>query len=188
MKLEKDDKLGQGRIGVVLKKLAGRDKRSIGRSNEVVADVLKDPKLFSEVFNGMLANDPVIRMRSADAAEKITAKHPEYLLRYKHVLIYKVARIDQQEVRWHVAQMIPRLALTEQESKAVVGTLMKYLLDRSSIVRTFTMQALADLAEKHPRLRSQVVKLLKRLIIIGSPAMKSRGKKLLEKLAQQSHN
>jgi hypothetical protein len=68
-------------------KLAGPDRRSIGRSNEVVSDVLKNPTLFDEAFNGMLEDDPVIRMRSADAVEKITAKHPEYLRHFKRVLI-----------------------------------------------------------------------------------------------------
>lgn len=170
------------RMNAVLDKLAGRDRRSIGRSNEVVADVLRNPTLFNEVFNGMLADDPVIRMRSADATEKITAKHPEYLRGYKRKLIYNVASIEQQEVRWHVAQMVPRLALTEQESKAVVETLMNYLLDRSSIVRTFAMQALADLAEKQASLRPRVVELLEKLTRTGSPAMKSRGRKLLKKL------
>jgi len=171
-------------MNLVLEKLVGRDRRSIGRSNEVVADVLRNPTLFKEVFNGMIADDPLIRMRSADAAEKITVKHPEYLRGYKRKLIYKVAKMDQQEVRWHVAQMVPRLALTEQESKDVFETLMSYLLDRSSIVRTFAMQALADLAGKQTSLRPRVLELLEKSTQTGSPAMKSRGRKLLKTLRQ----
>jgi len=83
----------------VLKKLEGGDRRSIGRVNEVVADVLNDPTLFEVVFYGMLSDDPIIRMRSADAVEKITARHPEYLQPYKTKLIQQVAKIDQEEVR-----------------------------------------------------------------------------------------
>ncbi len=166
----------------ILEKLTGGDRRSIGRSNEVVADVLKTPALFNEVFNGMFSNDPIIRMRSADAIEKITAGHPKYLQPYKLKLIYDVARIDQQEVRWHVAQMIPRLDLTQKEIDHVVQILICDLQNKSSIVRTFGMQALSDLAEKHPSLRPQVLELLKELTRTGSPAMKSRGLKLLRKL------
>jgi hypothetical protein len=59
----------------VLSKLGGGDRRSIGMSNEVVADVIRDPSLFGPVFQGMLSDDPFIRMRSADAIEKITMKH-----------------------------------------------------------------------------------------------------------------
>ncbi len=167
----------------VLIKLAGGDRRSIGRVSEVVADVLNDPTLFEAVFSGMLSDDPVIRMRAADAIEKITASHPEHLQPYKTKLIQQVAKIEQQEVRWHVAQMIPRLELSEEERGVVVEILLDYLSDESKIVKTFSMQALADLAEQDAGLRSQVIPLLEELTRTGSPAMKSRGRKLLEKLS-----
>ena len=164
----------------VLKKLAGGDRRSIGRVSEVVAEVLNDPSLFEVVFNGMLSDDPIIRMRSADAVEKITQEHPEYLQPHKEKLIQQVARINQQEVRWHVAQMLPRLELSEEERAVVVEILLDYLNDKSKIVKTFSMQALADFAERDAGLRSQVIQLLEELARTGSPAMRSRGRKLLE--------
>lgn len=169
----------------ILEKLKGGDRRSIGRANEVVADVLDDPGLFDALFHGMLDSDPVVRMRSADAVEKITVNHPEYLEPYKAVLIGQVTEIEQQEVRWHVAQMIPRLALDDGELAHVVGVLMSYLDDESKIVKTFSMQALADLAEKRPGLRPQVVEVIKRLARTGSPAMRSRGRRLLAKLTME---
>jgi hypothetical protein len=121
-------------------------------------------------------------MRSADAVEKITALHPDYLQPYKNQLIEQVAHVDQQEVRWHVAQMWPRLELSEAEQVRVVEILLGYLNDKSKIVKTFAMQALADLAERDAKLRPQVIKLLAELIETGSPAMKSRGRKLLNRL------
>jgi hypothetical protein len=107
----------------LLEKLEGGDRRSIGRVEEVVAQVLNDPSLFKVVFDGMLGHDPLVRMRSADAVEKITAQHPEYLQPYKKRLIQHVAKIDQQEVRWHVAQMFPRLELSKEEQAVVVEML-----------------------------------------------------------------
>jgi len=89
----------------VLQKLKGGDLRSIGRSEEVMQDILKNPALFGEVFEGMLNDDPRVRMRSADALEKVSSKHPEYLQPFKNWLINEIAKIKQQEVRWHVAQM-----------------------------------------------------------------------------------
>ena len=166
----------------VLKKLEGGDRRSIGKANEVVAEVLNDPSLFEAVFNAMLSDDPIIRMRSADAVEKITAKHPEYLQPYKRKLIQQVAKIEQQEVRWHVAQMFPRLELSKEERAVIVEILLDYLNDKSKIVKTFSMQALADFAERDASLRFKVSQLLEELTRMGSPAMQSRGRKLLEKL------
>jgi hypothetical protein len=168
----------------VLKKLEGGDRRSIGRVSEVVAEVFNDPSLLEVVFNGMLSDDPIIRMRSADAVEKITAKHPEYLQPYKKKLIQQVAEINQQEVRWHVAQMFPRLELSKEEQAVVVEILLDYLNDKSKIVKTFSMQALADFAERDASLRFKVIQLLEGLTRTGSPAMRSRGRKLLEELNQ----
>ncbi|MER2532722.1 MAG: hypothetical protein ABTR54_14155, partial [Candidatus Competibacter sp.] len=55
----------------------------MGRANEVVSRVLKEPDLFDTLISGMLLNDPVLRMRCADVVERVTAIHPEYLLPYK---------------------------------------------------------------------------------------------------------
>ena len=163
-------------------KLKGGDRRSIGRVDEVIADVLEDPGLFDELFRGMLADDEVVRMRSADAVEKITIDHPEWLRPYKEVLLHQIARIEQQEVRWHWAQMIPRLELTTPERQMAVEILIGYLDDKSSIVKTFAMQALVDLAKIEPELTQRVRPIIEEAISSGSPAMKSRGRKLMKEM------
>ena len=162
------------------------DRRSIGKSNQVVKEVLAKPKLFEVLFNGMLEDDPILRMRCADAIEKITLDHPEHLQPYKTKLIKQVAKIEQQEVRWHVAQFFSRLKLTSAERRAIVEILNGYLKDESKIVKTFSMQALADIALQEDELRPTITKQIKRLTKTGSPAMKSRGRKLLAKLKPES--
>ena len=170
-------------MNTILQRLQGRDRRSIGKSNQVVGAVLAQPDLFGALFEGMLNYDPVVRMRAADAVEKITARHPEYLWPFKRRLIHEVAHVNQQEVRWHVAQMFSRVDLTPKERRAVFTILLGYLDDRSRIVKTFSMQALADLAMHDSNLRHTVVPLLKSLVRTGSPAMKTRGRKLLAMLS-----
>jgi hypothetical protein len=170
----------------ILEKLKGNDRRSIGRSNEVVKEVLAKPSLFGALLEGMLSQDPIIRMRAADAVEKITSKHPELLQPYKSKIIRQVSKIEQQEVRWHVAQLFSRLLLTHGERRVVVGILNNFLKDKSKIVRTFSMQALADIAEKDIELRAPIIEKLEELTKTGSPAMKSRGKKLLAKLKRSA--
>jgi hypothetical protein len=162
-----------------LAKLRGGDRRSIGRVAEVVADVQDNPSLFDELIHGMYDDDPLIRMRAADAVEKLTARRPEWLQRYKTMLIGKVPAIDQQEVRWHVAQMIPRLKLTPKQRAKAAQILTGYMSDESAIVKTFSLQALADLAEADARLRRRVTKLLEEAVQSGPPALRSRAKKLL---------
>ena len=167
----------------ILNKLKGGGLRSKGKSEEVVDDILKQPFLFGEVFNGMLNDDPVVRMRAADAIEKVSRLHPEYLKDYKKMLIQEVSKIDQQEVRWHVAQIFSRLELNDNEQELIVDLLFSWLEESSSnIVRVNSIQTLSDLAEENRELRSLVLEKLQEIIQIGSPSIVSRGKKLIQKL------
>ncbi len=166
----------------ILTKLTGGDRRSIGRSNEVVADVLDDPSLFDALFQGLTAADPLVRMRAADAVEKITAQRPDLLQPYHAALLNEVARSEQQEVRWHVAQMLPRLKVTAEARAHAVGILEGYLTDRSRIVQTFALQALADLAADEAGLKQYVTELLEYALATGSPAVQSRARRLLAAL------
>jgi len=77
----------------ILQKLKGGDLRSIGRTDEVVEEILQNPCLFSDVFEGMLYDDPIVRMRSADALEKVSKIHPEFLQPFKNRLINEISKI-----------------------------------------------------------------------------------------------
>jgi hypothetical protein len=166
----------------ILNKLHGGDRRSIGRSNEVAREISNNPKLFEEVFAGMQDPNQIIRMRAADAIEKVSAQHPQLLHPHKRALLKRIAAIPQQEIRWHVAQIIPRLHLTTKERDHAISILFDYLEDKSSIVKTFAMQALADLAQYDSRLRKRLVPILEFLTANGTPAMRARGRKLLKTL------
>jgi hypothetical protein len=167
----KDDRL--------LTMLKGGDRRSIGRADAVARTVMRRPKLLAVLIDGMADADPVVRMRAADAAEKATRQHPEWLVPYRGRLLGDIAATDQAEVRWHVAQMLPRLALGGREERKGIRILFRYLRDDSRIVKVSSMQALADLARRNPMLKPRVVPLLKKLTRTGSAAMRSRGRRLL---------
>jgi hypothetical protein len=134
----------------ILRKLEGGDRRSIGPSNEVVVAVLADPTRFDKLFGRLFVEDSVVRARAADAVEKISVTCPEYLRPYKSKLIGPLARCEQKEVRWHVAQMLPRLRWNAREQRLVSDILQGSLRDSSSIVKTCAMQALADLTRQAP--------------------------------------
>lgn len=160
--------------------LEGGDRRSTGRADQVAALVAANSRLFSELMAGLWADDPLVRMRAADAAEKVTRETPALLRPYKKELLGLMAEADQQELRWHLAAMVPRLPLTPGERKRVADLLSGYLQDRSSIVKTFALQGLADLAQEDPGLRSHVVELLREATRSGTAAMKARSRNLLK--------
>jgi hypothetical protein len=75
--------------------------------------------------------------------------------------------------------MIPRLRLGQQERVRATAALGVFLGDRSSIVRTFAIQALTDLSRGTPEMDADVIDLLERTCRTGTPAMKARSRKLL---------
>jgi hypothetical protein len=141
------------------------------------------PEFFEKLISGMCFSEPLVSMRCADAAEKVSVLHPEYLQPYKRILIEELSQIEQKEVRWHVAAMLARLPLTENEQQRVVDILLSYTNGHSSIVKTFVMQTLADLAMHDEKLRPLVLRHIEELITIVTPAMRARGKHLLARLA-----
>lgn len=144
--------------------------------------VRRTPVRFAELFLCQLHQDPLVRMRAADAAEKITAERPELLRPFKVALIEQVAQLSQREIRWHVAQMLPRLDLDPGERDQVVKILLGYLEGESAIVKVHAMQGLADLAGDDASLRDQLIPILEDLVRSGSAAVKKRGRKLLAEL------
>lgn len=147
-----------------------------------MATVGKQPDLFKDLVAGLFDRDPIVRMRAADAMEKISTDDPRLLQPFKSKLVGLAQQTRQQELRWHLAQMIPRLDLTPQETTSVTDVFVDYLWDDSKIVVTFAMQALHDLAVKKGRVSTRVLSALENLTHTGSPAIKARGKKLLPKL------
>jgi hypothetical protein len=161
--------------------LEGSDRRSIGRSDEVVKVVLTSPRRFRELIECLWDENPVVRMRAADAAEKVSARKPRLLDRYKAELLGLLAETEQIELRWHLAAMIPRLCLAARERQRAAATLHRYLKDRSSIVKTFALQGLVDLSQNDAALRLKVKKLIEEAVQSGTPAMRARARILLKK-------
>lgn len=162
--------------------LEGDDRRSIGRSEQVVAMVYKNRELFRRLIACLWSADPLVRMRAADAAEKITRKIPELLAPHRTDLLDLLASATQQELRWHLAVMVPRLPLSSKEQDRAISSLNEYLQDRSSIVRTFALQGLTDLTQTAPRTRAAAIEVLRNAAKKGTPAMKARSRKLLSQL------
>lgn len=166
----------------LLEKLKGGDFRSIGRSEEVAQAVLADESLFPILMSGLTSEETLVRMRSADAAEKVTSKRPQWLAPHKEYLLNEVTKIGQQEVRWHTAMMLTRLELNETERTRAASILKKWLDDKSRIVQTSALQALVDLSKQDSRSRSDTKRLLEEKIKNGPPSVRARGKKLLKEM------
>jgi len=162
--------------------LKGGDRRSIGKSNQIAQLVLSEPQRFAELVECLWDEDPIIRMRAADAAEKVTITLPELLNPHKQELLGLLDEAEQIELRWHLALMVPRLSLSGPERARAAAAFQRYLEDRSSIVKTFALQGLADLARQDSNLRGPARQVLEESLRSGTAAMKARARKLLKVL------
>jgi hypothetical protein len=159
--------------------LAGGDRRSLGRANSIVALVLRNPRSFSELLKCLWSDDAVVRMRAADAAEKLSEQKPELLQPFKAEILGLADESQQQEVQWHMALMIPRLHLTVIERRRAAARLQEYLASRSSIVKTHALQGLSELGAQDEEMRIEVLELLESASRHGTAAMKARARILL---------
>ena len=167
----------------LIEMLMGGDHRSIGRADEVVELVIASPDRFREIFEGILMDDSLIRMRCADVAEKVSKIRPDLLKPYKYRLLEEVSKINQQEVQWHLAQMMSYLDYTKEEEPKVVNILRGMLSSKSRIVVVSSLDTLTELAIRNPKLRDSVLENIEQAMKTGSPAVRSRGKRLLERIS-----
>ena len=72
--------------------LMGGDRRSIGRVDEVLELVLGQPKRVGELAKLLWDSDAVVRMRAADALEKISRERPEWIENFKDEIPHYNAR------------------------------------------------------------------------------------------------
>jgi len=132
-----------------LEKLSGGDLRSIGNVDFIV-DEIQSQNDFDELFACLSSDDRLIVMRAADAVEKITIKHIDYLGSHKEEVLAFCKHADSIEFKWHLALLLPRLSLSENEYACVFHTLSSWLLDskESKIVRVNSMQALYEFSKQ----------------------------------------
>jgi hypothetical protein len=167
-----------------LNKLKGGDLRSIGEANAIVSEITNQ-QAFDELFKGLSDTDRLVVMRSADAIEKITIAHPEYLKSHKKELIELLQSAKHIELKWHLAQLMPRLKLNETETGIVWNILTKWVTDKtgkSRIVRVFSLQALFDIQKQYPELKKDFMDTVSQLDRENVPSIVARIKKLRKEM------
>jgi HEAT repeat protein len=162
----------------ILDQLAGPDRRSIGRSPLVVRRILRAPTLLPSLIRGLTAPDPLVRMRAADALEKVARRRPELFGRYRARLLQIARDMDQAEVQWHMAQLFGRLELTPAQRIRARRVLRRYLRSASAIVQTMALDALIRLAPATAKGQKEASRLLQGAAVSAFPAVRARARRL----------
>lgn len=161
--------------------LSGGDPRALRGVGAVVELALAEPTRCDELVRCVLdGDDEIVRMRAADALEKVSRARPPLLGPYVPVLLGTMSTIEQPSVQWHVAQMLGRARLTPSERTRAAWILRRYL-DTSSdwIVLNCSLDAMAGLARQDPDLRGTLLGYLHGSMDSGYRSLSSRARKLL---------
>jgi hypothetical protein len=162
----------------------GKDCISVGRAEEVAVLVLAQPKAFPALMECLWDDDPGVVNRAAHAPERVTRDRDPgpnaQLNSWKTSLLGLLTEAKENKLRWHLALIVPRLTLTRQEVTRATEALKGWLEDQSSsIVKTMSLQGVADLTLQDPSLLRTVLDLLRIHSRIGTPAMRARSRILL---------
>lgn len=161
--------------------LEGGHKNSLGRVNEVISTVLSDRSRLEELYDALFDSDAWVRMRAADAFEKICREHPEWIQPYVDRLQNELSASTQPSIQWHLAQIYMQIELNENQKSHAIHWLKSLLrtTDVDWIVAANSMKALAHFANQgdisQPELEAQlnvqlghksnaVIKLAKKLL------------------------
>lgn len=99
---------------------AGGKANSLGRSSEVVEDVLASPSRLPELFDCIYADDDWVRMRAIDSFEKVIKGHPDWAEPYIDKIFDDLTCSDQPSIQWHLAQLFTEIKLSDaQRSQAI---------------------------------------------------------------------
>ena len=143
---------------------------------------LEDTSLVEVLVSGMDVVDPVIRMRCADALEKVTATVPGIAQRFSTRILALLSHAQPKEVLWHLLQIAPRISWSPQQLPVVLAALAAAHKERSSIVKACALQAEVELLAQAPDRRRHVAGLVREACNSGAPAVRARARKLFASL------
>lgn len=161
--------------------LSGGDLRSIGKSN-IVSVAIRNQQDFDKLFSLLINGDRLLRMRAADAVEKITITHPDYLKSHKKELFSFFQTHQNIEFQWHLALLITRVDLSAGETNLVWKQLSNWAVDekQSKIVRVNAIQSLFDISTNTSAYKRQFSKLATELDKLNIPSISARLRKLMK--------
>lgn len=159
--------------------LKGGDLRSIGKSNQIAGNV-HDQRSFDSLFDLLFHPDRKVAMRAADAIEKFTIANTEYLQQHKKNLLDLFDDDNEIEMKWHLAQIVPRLDLTKKERLKVWNILSAWAEDKneSRIVRSNAIQSLHALLPYLEENNQQFMKMISSVYQENIPSINARIRKL----------
>jgi hypothetical protein len=153
-----------------------------GHAFDAAMLVLENPQMVGQIVACLWDEDDCIAGRAADALETVACESPWIVARFKEALLGLLAEAGPIKLRWHLALTVTGMKLSRSECRRVAEILNSWLDHTSSIVKTCAMQGLAELTLQDPSRKDDTIDLLRTLSRSGTPAMRARGRALVNQL------
>jgi len=170
----------------LLEWLRGGDLRSDGQASEVADLVLQKPQLFDDLYAGLFVTEDVVRGRTAHAVERISRSKPELIVEHLGALIELARQDSLPVVRFHLAMLFGNLLIYEDKVEMILPVLLEMLSDESTFTKSWAISSLCILGRRYPHRRGDILKALAPNLSAGSIAVRSRTKKALILLTDES--
>ncbi len=163
--------------------LSGGTRTSVGQAPTIIKQALCSHETLNEIYDLFLDDDPVVAMRSSYVAMKVAEADPESTWGYKKKVLHDLPRYIQQEVRWHIPQLLIHMNLTRTERRKAYSAVMEWSeTDKSKIVAYYGLEAAAQFVEDDDTLESDFVPRLRKLNQRGAASVSSRCRKIAKRL------
>ena len=163
--------------------LSGGTRTSIGDADQVIQKLLKSPSGLAEVYKLFLDEDPVVAMRASYVAMRVAEQKPESVKPFSKDLLKNLDLYTQQEVRWHIPQLLVHLDLTKAQKRRAYEVVMEWAeTDKSKIVGYYGFQAAADFAETNQALLQDFIPRIRKANRTGAKSIQNRCKKIAKQL------
>jgi hypothetical protein len=179
----KSPKVGAIELAGVRNLLSGGTRTSIGDSDQVIKKLLTATSGLAEVYELFLDEDPVVAMRASYVAMRVAEQKPESVKPFAKDLLKNLELYTQQEVRWHIPQLLVHLDLTKAQKKRAYEVVMEWAeTDKSKIVGYYGFQAAADFAETDQALLEDFIPRIRKANKTGAKSIQNRCKKIAKQL------
>jgi hypothetical protein len=163
--------------------LSGGTRTSVGDADQLIRKLLKAPSGLSEIYRLFLDEDPVVAMRASYVAMRVAEQKPESVEPFTKDLLKNLNLYTQQEVRWHIPQLLVHLHLTKAQKRKAYEVVMGWAeTDKSKIVGYYGFQAAADFAETDQALLQDFIPRIRKANKTGAKSIQNRCKKIAKQL------
>jgi hypothetical protein len=170
-------------VQAVRGKLTGGTRTSVGSADEIIQKLLKNSAGLSVIYDLFLDEDPVVAMRASYVAMKVAEQKPDSVEPFAKDLLKNLHLYTQQEVRWHIPQLLAHLNLTLAQRRKAYEVLMEWSeTDKSKIVGYYSLQTAANIAETDDKLLQDFIPRLKKANKLGAKSIQNRCKKIAKQL------